>query len=93
MVRRWATIIDEPAASFEARAFRIAGATDFRDLLGDDVASSRTIKDRGRWCSQIATIYKRPLLHIQLKASASVGTARHAGLEDVVPGFTQPAYR
>ena len=93
VVRRWATIIDEPADSFEARAFRIAGATDFRELLGDDVVSSRTIKDRGRLCSEIAVIYKRPLLHVQLRASASVGTARHAGLEDVLPGFTQPAYR
>ena len=53
----------------------------------------RTIKDRGRWSSEIHAIYQRPLLSVQLHASAVVGATREVGLEDVIAGFAQPARR
>ena len=94
IVRKWATAIDENPDDFEARAFRIAGATDFRAALaGNDAESMRTIKDRGRWSSEIHAIYQRPLLSVQLHASAVVGATREVGLEDVIAGFAQPARR
>ena len=87
-------IKNENPDDFEARAFRIAGATDFRAALaGNDAESMRTIKDRGRWSSEIHAIYQRPLLSVQLHASAVVGATREVGLEDVIAGFAQPARR
>ena len=89
IVRRWALAIDEPPEEFKARAFRVAGATDLRDAMG--IEGKSVIKARGRWESDIHSIYERPLLRDQLRASTLAGTSRGAGLEDVIAGFAQPA--
>ena len=71
------------------RLFRVAGATDLRDAMG--IEGKSVIKARGRWESDIHSIYERPLLRDQLRASTLAGTSRGAGLEDVIAGFAQPA--
>eukprot|EP00965_Chrysotila_dentata_P058255 1931704-Pleurochrysis_carterae.AAC.1 len=58
----------EDPASFCGKCWRIGGATDLRDRLGD--ASKATIKQRGRWPSDVALVYQRALLDHQLDASA-----------------------
>ena len=94
LVRRWAVMIDLPPLEFWSRAFRVAGATDLRDKVGEAV-SKKLIKDRGRWDSEIGEIYSRPLLQPQLEASIAVGTASGVGFEDHLSGtgFAQPATR
>ena len=91
LVRKWATLIDLPPLEFTSRAFRVAGATDIRERIGDEEKSKRLIKDRGRWESDIGAIYSRPLVAPQLAASASVSNATGAGFEDIFEGFAQPA--
>ena len=91
MGQRWAVAIDEPPEEFKARMFRVAGATDLREVLG--LEGREVIKARGRWDSDIHSIYERPLLREQLRASALAGSASGAGLEDVISGFAQPARR
>eukprot|EP00965_Chrysotila_dentata_P018191 605200-Pleurochrysis_carterae.AAC.1 len=54
----------EDPANFGGKCWRIGGATDLRDRLGD--ASKATIKQRGRWASDIAEVYQRALLDHQL---------------------------
>ena len=72
-----------------ARAFRIAGATDMRDVLGE--SAERIIKERGRWQSDIAFIYQRALVKTHLDASAAIGAARGQDIEAMVHGWVQPA--
>ena len=91
MGQRWAVAIDEPPDEFKARMFRVAGATDLREVLG--LEGREVIKSRGRWDSDIHSIYERPLLREQLRASALTGSARGAGIENVISGFAQPARR
>ena len=74
-VRRMASACGEQPTDFGASSLRAGGATDLREGLGDDDRSSRIIKQRGRWASDIAEIYQRALLRTQLDASAAIGTA------------------
>ena len=78
-----------PTKEVGAKAFRIGGATDWRETLG--VAGADVIQLRGRWDSIVATVYQRPLVADQLMASARVGAARGAGLEELCAGFAQQA--
>ena len=74
-----------------AKAFRIGGATDWRAERGE--AGAQLVKQRGRWASDVANIYQRPLLADQLAASAAVGDARGSDLEQVCLAFAQRAVR
>ena len=74
-----------------AKAFRIGGATDMRQAAGTDKAT-HLLKERGRWASDIASIYQRPLVRQHLIASASLGNVdAHRCLEEYCEGWSQPA--
>ena len=73
------------------KAFRIGGATDWRAERGE--AGAQLVKQRGRWASDVACIYQRPLLADQLAASATVGDARGSDLEQICLSFAQRAVR
>ena len=49
------------------------------------------IKQRGRWASDITTLYQRALATEHLGASAAVGDARGEELEALIQGWSQPA--
>jgi hypothetical protein len=61
-----------------------------RDQLGCE-KGQRTMKDRGRWGSDVAFVYARSLLRDQLDASAAVADADAQELEAVVSGWVQPS--
>ena len=71
-----------------AKSFRVGGATDWRDCLGE--ASERVVRQRGRWCSDVALVYQRPLLTSHLAASMRIRAGGSADLESVCVGFAQP---
>ena len=87
--KRMARAIGKPPEAFGGKLFRIGGATDLRDCLGD--ASQRVIKDRGRWGSEVALVYQRSLLRDQLDASGSMAGADAADLEATIAGWVQPS--
>ena len=89
MGKRMATAIGIPPASVGGKLFRIGGATDLRDRLGE--ASQRVIKERGRWGTDVAYVYQRALLRDQLDASGAMADADAADLEAAVAGWVQPA--
>lgn len=78
-----------PPLDLRSRAFRIAGATDLRSVLGPN--SARLIKERGRWSSDVAFIYQRALATHHMDASAAVGDARGRDIEGMCQGWAQPA--
>ena len=49
------------------------------------------IKQRGRWHSDIHSLYTRALAAEHLEGSAAIGDARGAELEALCKGWTQPA--
>ena len=76
-----------PAEDVGAKSFRIGGATDWRDCLGD--ASAAVVRQRGRWESDVALVYQRPLLSSHLAASMLVRPGGSADLESLCGGFAQ----
>ena len=74
-----------------AKAMRIGGATDLRSSGTDD--SGLIAKQRGRWDSDVAFIYQRPLLGDQIAAATAMGGATGFGQEDICHGFAQRAVR
>lgn len=87
--RRIATACGEDPEEFGGKSLRAGGATDVRDVLG--AAGMPLIKQRGRWCSDVAEIYQRSILRHQLAGSARMSDACGADLESVVRGWKQPA--
>jgi hypothetical protein len=59
MGKRMAKAAGIPPEAVGGKLFRIGGATDVRDVLG--AAAERTLKDRGRWGSDVAYVYGRML--------------------------------
>tara|TARA_B110001452_G_scaffold26674_1_gene20927 strand:+ start:4643 stop:5719 length:1077 start_codon:yes stop_codon:yes gene_type:complete len=78
-------------AEVGGKAFRIGGATDWREEGGEPGAG--IVKQRGRWDSDVANIYQRPLLAAQLAVAAAVGGARGTDLEALCYDFAQRAVR
>ena len=74
---------------FGAKAGRIGGATDARERAGPGGAD--TVRRRGRWGSDVAEIYQRKLLAVQLDLSATLGEAISEDLEQMCSGWAQPA--
>ena len=91
LVRRLAVMAGLDPADFGAKSLRVGGATDWRDCLGDP--SAHIVKQRGRWCSDVAHIYQRPLLSSHLAASMWVRPGGSADLEALCGGFAQAATR
>ena len=80
-----------PQKDCGSKAFRLGGATDMRQAAGGEKAM-RLLKERGRWSSDIACIYQRPLIHQHLLASASLGNAGGSRcFEEYCAGWSQPA--
>ena len=71
-----------PAAEIGGKCWRIGGATELRAMLGD--GSQQLIKERGRWASDVAQVYQRASLEMQLEMSAAMmGAAGRRDMEDV----------
>eukprot|EP00966_Prymnesium_polylepis_P164077 3793969-Prymnesium_polylepis.1 len=70
-----------------AKAFRIGGSTDCKELTGE--AGKALIKRRGRWTSDVAEIYQRELASAQLALSASA-TPRASASRRCAPGGRRP---
>lgn len=85
-----ATRLGERATDFGGKAFRIAGATDLRDVMG--AASIALIKQRGRWWSDVAMVYQRMLSSEHLDASARIGGAASRDMEAMRVGWVQRAH-
>eukprot|EP00965_Chrysotila_dentata_P144045 4758378-Pleurochrysis_carterae.AAC.1 len=79
--------LDPP--EFGGKCWRIGGATDLRDLMGE--GGRAFIKQRGRWQSDVASVYQRAIVDAQLEASAGIGDAAGVELEAVCAGWAQPA--
>ena len=84
-----AAALDIDPVEVGGKAFRIGGATDFRDALGPQ--SIPIIKQRGRWASDISLVYQRALASEHIRASAAVVQANSQDLEALIPGWVQPA--
>jgi hypothetical protein len=76
-------------APFGAKAGRIGGATDARERSGE--AGKDVVQRRGRWASDVAEVYQRELLGVQLDLSAAMGDAVGEDLEQLCLGWVQPA--
>ena len=87
LARRVAVAAGLPAEEVGAKSFRVGGATDWRDCLGD--ASAAVVRQRGRWESDVALVYQRPLLSSHLAASMRVRPGGSADLESLCGGFAQ----
>ena len=75
---------------FGGKSFRIGGATDMREALGE--TSQLLIMQRGRWATDVAQVYQRALVKAHLDASVAVGSAQASrDLEELCKGWAQPA--
>ena len=90
-VRDAATALGLDSKEFAGKSLRIGGATDWSADRGE--AGALIVKQRGRWDSDVATIYQRPLLADQLAASASVGSVQGSDLKQICISFAQRAVR
>ena len=90
LARSLADALGIPPGEVGGKAFRIGGATDYRDALGAERATSLT-KQRGRWESDVGAIYQRTLASEHLDASVEVADARSRDLETLCPGWVQTA--
>ena len=81
------------SSEFGGKSFRIGGATDMREALGE--GSKETIKQRGRWATDVAEVYQRALIKSHLDASVAMGSAQASrDLEEFCNGsWAQPALR
>ena len=76
--------------SIGGKAVRIGGSTDAKESTGE--AGKAIIKRRGRWASDVAEVYQRELLGIQLDLSAALGDAVGEDLEALCEGWAQPVH-
>ena len=89
LAKRIASALGLDPKEFGGKSFRIGGATDIRDRLG--TAAIATIKQRGRWWSDIAAIYQRALVREHLHLSAVMAEAASRDIEAMCAGWTQGA--
>lgn len=90
LAREYGQLAGIDPAAVGGKAFRIGGATDMRDALGD--SSQYLIKQRGRWASDVAQVYQRALVRSHLDASVLMGSAAESrDMEEMVEGWAQPA--
>ena len=90
VAQRLGDLVGVPRAQLGAKAFRIGGATDMREFLGESSAVA-LIRQRGRWFTDIALIYLRALAMSHLDASAGLGDASGLDLEALCEGWVQRA--
>ena len=90
LARDFAERLGLDPTDFGAKSFRIGGATDWRKVFGA-AAAEALVRQRGRWASDVATVYQRALADEHLGGSAAVGDADGAELEALCRGWAQPA--
>ena len=78
------------ASEFGGKSFRIGGATDIAATVGL-VAAERLLRERGRWKSDVAFVYKRALATDHLRLSAGMADAQGRDLEAMCAGWSQPS--
>ena len=71
-----------------AHSCRIGGAT---DLLATGQATQLLLQAKGRWASDVGKIYARMTRSGQIAVSRLMQNARGRDLEELLPGFSQPA--
>eukprot|EP00965_Chrysotila_dentata_P256683 6212627-Pleurochrysis_carterae.AAC.1 len=76
-------------SEFGGKGWRIGGATDMRDILGDGRAAA--VQQRGRWATDIAQIYQRAVVDGQLRSSAGMADEAGVDLEALCAEWSQPA--
>lgn len=91
MIRQAAAAVGQNADDFDARALRIAGATDLYHIMGDPASAERVISKRGRWCSMIHAIYTRLSATSMLATSVALTEAEGVDLEAFRHGYVMPA--
>jgi hypothetical protein len=77
-------------SSVGGKAARIGASTDAKERTGE--AGKAIIKRRGRWASDVAEVYQRELLGVQLDLSATLGEAVGEDLEALCEGWAQPVH-
>ena len=87
--RRFAEAAGIPPDLVGGKLWRIGGATDYLEVLGENGA--RVLKARGRWGTDVAFIYARANARSMLDASAAVGEADARAIEEMTAGWVQPA--
>ena len=90
LAQRYAAAAGLDPAEVGAKSFRIGGATDWRAVFGARAAEA-LIRQRGRWCSDVAAVYQRALADEHMSGSVAVGDADGAELETLCRGWSQPA--
>lgn len=71
-----------------AHSCRIGGATDF---VATGEATQLLLQAKGRWASDVEKIYARMTRQSQIAATKLMQNARGRDLEELLPGFSQPA--
>ena len=88
LVKAVAAAAGDDPSQFGAHSARIGGASDYRDLVGDEVAR-RVLKARGRWRGDIYQVYARSNVEESLAASAGVGSVATRDIESIFAGYTE----
>ncbi|KAL3894566.1 MAG: hypothetical protein SGPRY_013776, partial [Prymnesium sp.] len=78
----------EKVSEWGAHSCRIGGAT---DLMATGQATQLLLQAKGRWASDVGKIYARMTRNEQIAASKLMQSARGRDLEELLPGFVQPA--
>ena len=78
----------EAVHEWGAHSCRIGGAT---DLMATGQATQLLLQAKGRWASDIGKVYARMTRKSQIEASKLMQSARGRDLEELLPGFSQPA--
>jgi hypothetical protein len=91
IARDIARLIGIPPEDAGGTAFRIGGASCFRETHGD-AEGKRLLNERGRWSSDISSIYSRMSVATHLSASRAMTHAPGADVERIT-GWAQPARR
>ena len=90
LAKEMAAALGLDASEFGGKSFRIGGATDIAATVGME-AAERLLKERGRWKSDVAFIYKRALMTDHLRLSAGMADAQGRDLEAMCAGWSQPS--
>ena len=90
LAKEMAAALGLDPSEFGGKSFRIGGATDIAATVGM-TAAERLLRERGRWKSDVAFIYKRALMTDHLRLSAGMADAQGRDLEAMCAGWSQPS--
>ena len=90
LAKEMAAALGQDESEFGGKSFRIGNATDIAATVGM-VAAERLLRERGRWKSDVAFVYKRALATDHLRLSAGMADAQGRDLEAMCAGWCQPS--